>query len=228
MGFLARKARAGAGFEQGIDQPQDRLGRAEGKLQRGVLQRLIGGAQAGGEFGLHPVELGWIGALEGIDRLLLVADHKYRARRLGPGAFAAGELACQLFDHPPLHRAGVLSLVDEDVIDAAIKPVEHPLRHLAIGQKRQRLVDQVVEVEPAAGQLGGLVARQEFGGKGLQGLGFPDRRQGATGIARRLDPAHQVFEPVHDAGQRALARPLGGKAADLGAVGPGLGAGTIE
>ena len=60
----------------GIDKFQYRTGTAEGVFQRQGLQRMAGGIQPGREFGLHPVELCRISALETIDRLFLVTHHE--------------------------------------------------------------------------------------------------------------------------------------------------------
>jgi len=49
----------------------------------------------------------------------------------------------------PLPGAGILRLVDQHVIDAAIELVMHPAGGHPI-QHRQRLVDQIVIVEQAA------------------------------------------------------------------------------
>ena len=65
-------------------------------------------------------------ALEAVDRLLLVADREQRARHLAR-AGAGEELLRQRADHLPLHRAGILRLVDQDVVEAAVELVEHPL-----------------------------------------------------------------------------------------------------
>ncbi len=93
-----------------------------------------------------------VGALEGIDRLLLVADHEDRARRSRRARRSPLVNSCaRLLDHVPLRRAGVLRLVDQDVVDAAVEPVQHPGRDRA-GRSADRaaLQDQIVEIEPAA------------------------------------------------------------------------------
>src|SRR5260370_40272696 len=80
------------------------------------------------------------GALEGEDRLLLVADRKNAARlRLAhplPGRELGGEPA----DDLPLRRAGILRLVDQHVIDAEIELVMHPGR-LDVGEQIEALCD---------------------------------------------------------------------------------------
>src|SRR6185437_7583938 len=102
------------------------------------------------------IELRRIGSLEGEDRLFLVADGEDRAHdRLPAAARPLNGIACkkfcrQRFDDSPLLRAGVLRLVDQQVIDASIELVEHPGRRLALLEQLPRLHDQVVVVESAA------------------------------------------------------------------------------
>src|SRR5690606_17223252 len=95
-------------------------------------------------------------ALEGIDRLLLVADGEdgadRRARR-GAGEEFSGQRA----DDLPLPRAGVLRLVDEDVVDPLVELVVDPGADVAAGQKRGGTFDQVVEIKQAAPALEILV-----------------------------------------------------------------------
>ena len=89
------------------------------------------------------------GVLERIDRLLLVADRKDRARER-PRAGAGGEFVGEVAHDLPLLLAGVLRLVDQHVVDAEIELVVHP-GGIDVAQQRQRLVDEVVVVEqPAA------------------------------------------------------------------------------
>ena len=77
-------------------------------------------------------------------------------------ACAGGELRDQMSDDVPLPGAGVLRLVDQHVIDAAVELVMHPARGHPV-EHRQRLVDQVVIVEQAALLLFAAVVR---GGRG--------------------------------------------------------------
>jgi hypothetical protein len=48
--------------------------------------------------------------------------------RLHPRSFAGEELLGQATHDAPLARTGVLRLVDQDVIDALVELVLHPLR----------------------------------------------------------------------------------------------------
>ena len=68
-----------------------------------------------------------------------------------------------MVDDIPLPGAGVLRLVDQHVIDAAVELVMHPTGGDAV-QHRKRLVDQVVIVEPAALLLFAPVIRRRRGG----------------------------------------------------------------
>ena len=105
----------------------------------------------------HAGEHGGRRTLEAVDRLLLVADGEQRAHLLARAA-AGEELLGQRADHVPLHRARVLRLVDQDVVEAAVELVEHPLHRLGGGEKAGGLADQVLEVERGAARLGGRVA----------------------------------------------------------------------
>ena len=79
-------------------------------------------------------------------------------------ALAGEELLGQRLDHLPLARAGVLRLVDEDVVEAAVELVVDPARGVGAGEQRHGLDDEVLEIEDAA--------------RGLQPLVVGDRRVG--------------------------------------------------
>ena len=72
------------------------------------------------------VELARCGALERKDRLLLVADREHRAHHAVARAGAGGEFGDDVRDDVPLPRAGVLRLVDQHMVDAAVELVMHP------------------------------------------------------------------------------------------------------
>ena len=59
-------------------------------------------------------------------------------RRASPRAFAGEEFLREGGDHLPLLGAGVLRLVDQDVIEAAIELVQHPGRHALAAQQVAR------------------------------------------------------------------------------------------
>src|SRR5205814_7749049 len=101
------------------------------------------------QLALHAAEPRRRRALEGKDRLLLVADREDAAAGAA-ATFAGEELLDQRADHLPLPRAGVLRLVNQQVVDPAVKLVLHPARGLAPRQERDASDDQIVEIEEAA------------------------------------------------------------------------------
>ena len=210
---------AGCG-EGGVDRLQDRRGRAERMLQRLFRQpRAVG--QCLGEVAAEVVEGLRVGALEGIDRLLPVADDEDGPvgprPRPGPRHHLAGKRA----DHLPLHRAGVLRLVHQDMVDAAVELPQHPVAHRRVVQQCPRLQDQVVEVEPAPRRLPRRDRRQEGGGKAVQRRRPPRRQQRQPPQPGSLDPLHQIVQRRGDAFAQTLPRGLRRKAADLGPEGVG-------
>ena len=85
--------------------------------------------QTFGKIGAHPVEFTWIGALERIDRLLFITDHKDGAQNISTRTFTRGEFTRQPLDDVPLDRRCILRLVYKNMVDAAIKTVQHPFCH---------------------------------------------------------------------------------------------------
>ena len=86
-------------------------------------------------------------ALEGEDRLLLVADDEEAARcraRAGSG----GEIVGELVEDLPLRLARVLRLVDQHMVDAGIELVQHPAG-IGAFEQQARAIDQIVEIEQA-------------------------------------------------------------------------------
>ena len=61
---------------------------------------------------------------------------------------AGGEILGDVAQDLPLLGVGVLRLVDQHVVDAAVELVQHP-GAVAAREQRQRLVDQIVEIERA-------------------------------------------------------------------------------
>src|ERR1019366_4502755 len=115
------------------------------KSERNTGERLSAGQEPGLEFSTHPVKHFWRGALEGKDRLLLVADREESARTVAlpaPGSEIAGEL----FENFPLGFARILCLVDQHMVDSRIQFIMHPSRRGALEQG-QGLVDEIVEIE---------------------------------------------------------------------------------
>ena len=152
----------------GLEARQDsggELGRGEGRVDEGqhLGRRAPGGQQvdpleaeagAGGalavEFELLDQQLG-PRALEGVDRLLLVADHEHVAleQALGGLAGSGEELLGQGADDFPLLGSGVLGFVNEDMINPAVELVEHPGGHGARGDQIACLFNEIGEVERA-------------------------------------------------------------------------------
>ena len=151
-GCESRSARARVGIgEHGVDERQHLRRRAPAFEQLDTVETRsgrAGQALVGARLG---EELLGCRALEGVDRLLLVADGEHRGRpRAAPGRAGSGEeLLGQGVQHRPLVRRGVLSLVEQHMVDAAVELVQHPGR---VGPLRQQLthrLDQIAEVEPA-------------------------------------------------------------------------------
>src|SRR5262245_47394563 len=78
---------------------------------------------------MHGLEFAWGRTLEGEDRLFLVADREDRPPD-GARAGAGKKFSAEAPDDLPLLRAGVLCLVDENMIDTLIEFVVHPRRAL--------------------------------------------------------------------------------------------------
>ena len=114
--------------EHVVDRLQDRRPRAERigegyriEFQPGVLEFLL-------QLPAAQIEFARRGALERKDRLLLVADREHRAQHAVARAGTGGEFGNDVRDDVPLPRAGILRLVDQHVIDAAVELVMHPAR----------------------------------------------------------------------------------------------------
>ena len=111
--------------EDGVHRVQHGGGGAEGDFQVDLVPAAFGQLDSGLEMAAHAGELGGVGALEAVDRLLLVADREDRADSVGAGGVGE-ELLGQRGDHLPLLRVGVLRLVDQDVVEAAVELEQHP------------------------------------------------------------------------------------------------------
>ena len=174
--------------EHVVDRVQDRRSRAERigegyriEFQPGILELLLQRPAAQVEFARRR-------ALEREDRLLLVADREHRAHHAVARARAGGEFGNDMRDDVPLPRAGVLRLVDQHMVDAAVELVMHPARGDAV-EHRQRLVDQIVIVEQAALLLlAPVVGRRR--GRDMQ------QRLGAVAGDHRAAPFDQGREAI--------------------------------
>ncbi len=100
-------------------------GRAEGERQSDRRKLLAAGrhlAAASGRFPRRSV----LAAHPGRNRsTVFIADREDRPEGR-PGAFAGEEILRQRLDDAPLDGAGVLRLVDEDVVDALVELVVDP------------------------------------------------------------------------------------------------------
>ena len=114
---------------------------------------------------------------------------------------------------------GVLRLVHQDVVDAAVEAEEDPCGDGRVVQEVRGAGDEVVEVEPAALGLALFVEGKEGGGEAVEGEGAVHRVQRAAGGAGGFHAAHEVFEPVEEERAEGSACVLGGEGADLGGEG---------
>ena len=167
---LADRAEAGLGHrgDRGVDEGEDRAGRAEGMGERQSLEGqapLVRGpvvvtqhlARAAAEIALSGQEIDGAGALEAEDRLLPVADREQRPRRRRVDAAADEELVGERTDDAPLLRVGVLRLVDQHVLGDLVELVADPFADAGLFEQREGDADQVVEVDAADAALGAVV-----------------------------------------------------------------------
>src|SRR5580693_1945523 len=131
------------------------------------------------EMARHLRKFLWRRVLKRIDRLFFVADGEYRTS-YAARASAGGEFSREPAHNLPLLVARVLRLVDQHVIDAEIQLKMHPGR-IDIGEKLQRLVDQVIVIEKATALLFFGVARDDRVHDGQQGgAAIPQRNAAAA------------------------------------------------
>ena len=198
---LADQGAGALGIGEGvIDKGEDVLGRAIGGLQRHALE---GGTRSPDQ---GVIDLGFLtqplgaGALEGVDRLLFVADGED-----GPvGFFAREELPGQGAHDGPLLGGGVLGLVDQDVVDAAVQLVEHPGGGRARGQQVDGLGHQIGEVQRPALGLGRLVEGRVVTGQGQQLDGVGGDLGGAHHVQRGQVLGLQIGQPAAGVGRGLL------------------------
>ncbi len=124
--------------------------------------------------------------LEREDRLLLVADGEQGAGEKATRTGSGGELRHKLTHDPPLLFAGVLRLVDQDVIEAEIEFVMHPA-WIDLVEHGAGLVDEVFIVEKAAAILVGAVAGDHLAGERDQRRGTVAADDGAAACDQRLE-----------------------------------------
>ena len=185
----------------------------------------MGGVEFGLKVILLFIESGDIRALEGIDRLFFIADDEQSTGFIA-GSKPGGKFGGQEFDDAPLIGAGVLRFVDKDMVDAAVKTEQHPCGDGGVGQQGLGAGDQIVEIEEASGRFGGLIKRQEGGGKAVQDGGLLGGLQGDAAGAGGFNAEHQGVELRQVVADQFL-RGLGGQRADFCTV-RGLGGATVE
>src|SRR5258707_14249361 len=140
-------------------------------------------------------ELRGIRALETEDRLLLVAHGKDRAwQRISAHAVTGEEFLRELADDLPLFGAGVLRLIDEDMVEPTIELVEHPGRRIAALEQVQRGKDQIVIVERGATALQRIVNREHGEGDRYQGSGQSGGNGASAALFHRKHPFPQPVE----------------------------------
>ena len=132
-------------------------------------------------------------ALKRKDRLFLVADREDGALDAVARAFAGGEFGDDVCDDIPLPRAGVLRLVDQHMIDAAVELEVYPAGGDAV-QHLQRPVDQVVIIEQPAFLFFAAVVRGDRGCDDKQGLRPVADRQRAAPVDQRADTVGLALE----------------------------------
>ena len=155
------------------------------------------------------------GALEGEDRLLLVADGEEGA--LGAArAFAGQKLLAELGEDRPLRRRGVLRLVDQEVLQRSVELVEHPGGVGALEQ-RARAGDEIVVVEQAARAFQRRVAFDRRLGDAIERDAALERLGAAQPVAQRDEPLLFGGEALRQGGQ-AFGENVGDEALFLAAA----------
>ncbi|GJE70237.1 hypothetical protein CHKEEEPN_1773 [Methylorubrum podarium] len=177
--------------EHGIDRREDVARRAEREPQADIGEIVPGPLRRPAPGAAGQLELPRVGALEAVDRLLGVAHGEAGAGEAAR-AFARRELGGQRAQDLPLLRVGVLRLVDEDVIDAAVELVQDPGR-ADPREQVEGLVDQVVEVEGAEPGFLGLDPAVDLGGEAKKSP-RPGERAGGAEVVEQRDEARLLVE----------------------------------
>ena len=170
-----------------VDRPQHRLGRAERDFQRHHAPFLPGVADAPFEIFTHRQECSRIRALKAVDRLLGVAHGKDRAQAVA-NALTGEKLLGEGRHDLPLLGVGVLCLVDQNVVEAAVQLEEHPWRDAGPAQQIEGGRDQVVIVEHPLGALGGCIRIH-------QRTAQTDQRAARLDKHGRRSPLAEFFDP---------------------------------
>ena len=89
------------------------------------------------------------------------------------------------------------------MIDAGIELVEHPARVGAI-EKRQRALDQIVEIEQAARSFQLFIAGKNLGNDGHERQRFFETGGGLAALAQRVEPLLLPAKFFDELGTRVL------------------------
>ena len=138
-----------------VDRREHRLRGTEGERQTHVLEAQRGALGPCLPIPAARLELARRRALEAEDRLLRIADREDGSDLPRSRAAAGREILGDVAQDLPLLGVRVLRLVDEHVVDAAVELVQHP-GAVAAREQRQRLGDEIVEIERADPLLVGL------------------------------------------------------------------------
>ena len=182
-----------------VDRLQDRRARAERVVERYRIEFQPGVLELPFQFPPAQVEFARRGPLKRKDRLFLVADREHGADHTVARTGAGGEFGNDVRDDIPLPRAGILRLVDQHMIDAAVELVVHPARGHAV-EHRQRLVDQVVIVEEAAFLLLAAVVCRSRGRDMQERLGAVADDKRAASLDQGAEAAAFGFEEASNGG----------------------------
>ncbi len=145
------------GGEHRIDRAEHIRPGAERVVEPHLPPSDLGSAEQRREISPHLLVFARRRALERKDRLLLVADREQGAGEEAARARPGGEFRHQMAHDPPLLLAGVLGLVDQDMVEPEVELVMHPAR-IDLRQHVAGLVDEIVVIEQPAAVLLGAVA----------------------------------------------------------------------
>ena len=145
---------------------------------------------AGGDFQQRGVA-----APETVDGLLGVADQEQTA----PAGSGGGEFVEQRFQQPPLGRVGVLEFVDQQVVDALIQFVLHPVPVVGVIEQLAGFPFQVGEVDQPALALDALKVVEQACACAVPGRGQRQRCVPRHLIAVRLQRGAQFGVQIEEA-----------------------------
>src|SRR5262249_7086998 len=128
------------------DRLKNRLRRAERQRESDIVPALPGGARSRAKVASYLAKALRVSALEAVDRLLFVAHRKQRANPFAC-VLAGEEFLGKSRNDRPLRWIGVLRLINENVVDAAVDLEQNPGCSTRAGHKVLRLEDQVFVVE---------------------------------------------------------------------------------